>query len=389
MTRLRRTGLVWHERFMWHDTGSAFGVLNTGLRPFAGRRQPGPHAEHPETKRRLKNLLDALDVTPRLTAIAPFEASDAVLLRYHSQGHLDRVAAASAGFGADVGDSAPVGPGSDAIARLAVGGTIAGLEAVVTGAVDNAYVLARPPGHHAEPDEGMGFCLYGNIALAVMDARARGLARRIAVVDWDVHHGNGTERAFEDEPEVLTISLHQDGLYPFDRGHLADVGTGAGAGTNINVPLPPGCGGGAWLDAMDRVVLPALLAFRPELIVVACGFDGSYFDPLSHQMLLSCHYRAFAERMIATADALCGGRLLLCHEGGYSDFYVPFCGLAVIDALRGVAEHDSADVDDPYLETRDQPWQALQPHQRAVVDAAVAGPLTALRAQLERSASSE
>ena len=377
--RLRRTGLVWHERYMWHDTGSAFGPINTGIAPFAGRQQPGLHSENAETKRRLKNQLDALGITETLTPIAPFRASDAQLLRFHTQRHLDRVAEASAsGFGADIGDSAPVGPGSDDIARLAVGGAIAAMEAVVTGAVDNAYVLSRPPGHHAEADEGMGFCLYNNVALGIMDLIDRGLVSRVAVVDWDVHHGNGTESAFYGRDDVLTVSLHQDMLYPFDRGSLDAMGEGPGEGFNVNVPLPPGCGGGAWLAALDRVALPALLAFRPELIVVACGYDACYYDPLSHQMLLSPHYRAMTERVQTAAEALCGGRLVVCHEGGYSDFYVPFCGVAVIDALRGT----ETDLFDPLAGGAiDQPWQALQPHQEVLLDAAVAGPLARLRAR--------
>jgi acetoin utilization deacetylase AcuC-like enzyme len=377
MFRPRRTGFVWHERYMWHDTGAAFGVINTGIRPFRGVFQPGVHAENAETKRRLKNLMDARGVTETLVPLAPFEVGDDVLVRFHTPDYVRRVGAASAGFGGDLGDSAPAGPGTDAIARLAVGGAITALEAVASRAVDNAYVLSRPPGHHAERDQGRGFCLYGNVALAVLDALDRGLAERVAIVDWDVHHGNGTQQAFAEDPRVLTVSLHQDQLYPFDTGALAECGTGAGHGFDVNVPLPPGCGGGAWLAALDRVALPALLAFRPDLIVVACGYDGSYFDPLSHQMLLSSHYAAMAGRMVDAADTLCGGRLLVCHEGGYSDFYVPICGMAVIDALRGA----SSEIDDPYLETQDLPWQALQPHQEAILDAAVAGPLALLRSR--------
>ena len=376
--RLRRTGFVWHERFMWHDTGAAMGEVNTGVGPFRGRFQPGVHIEHPDTKRRLKNLLDARGVTDELVPIAPFEVDDETLLRFHTRDHVDRVGALSRGFGGDAGDSAPVGPGSDAIARLAVGGAIRALDAVMAGQVDNAYVLSRPPGHHAVRDQGMGFCLYGNIALAILDALERGVVERVAVVDWDVHHGNGTEQAFLERDDVLTISVHQDMLYPFDTGSFADCGTGAGEGFNVNVPLPPGSGGGAWLAAMDRVVLPALLKFRPDLIVVACGFDGCFFDPLSHQMLLSNHYAEMMARVRDAADALCGGRILCCHEGGYSDFYVPLCGLAVIDVLRA-GPPDATDLWDPYRELADLPWQALQPHQEAMIQAAVDGPLALLR----------
>jgi acetoin utilization deacetylase AcuC-like enzyme len=375
-TPTRRTGFVWHERFMWHDTGSAFGALNTGTRPFPGQFQPGLHVENAETKRRLKNLLDALGVTDQLLRIDPFEVDDRILLRFHSEAHLDRMARASAGFGGEVGDSAPVGPGSDAIARLAVGGAINALRAVVTGAVDNAYVLSRPPGHHAERDRGRGFCLYGNIALAIMELIASGAVRRVAVVDWDVHHGNGTEQAFHERDDVLTISIHQDQLYPFDTGQVDDCGAGDGEGFNINVPLPPGSGAGAWLAALDQVALPALEAFEPELIVVACGYDASYFDPLSHMLLLSSHYREMTQRLLDASERLCGGRLVACHEGGYSDFYVPLCGVTVLDTLRG---QDSG-LRDPYLAPAQHRWQALQPHQAAAIRQAVDGPLARLRA---------
>ncbi|MEM1435839.1 MAG: class II histone deacetylase, partial [Pseudomonadota bacterium] len=272
------------------------------------------------------------------------------------------------------GDSAPFGPGSFELACRAAGACVAGAHAVMGGQVDNAYVLTRPPGHHAERDQGRGFCLFGNIALAILDLLAHGKAERVAVVDWDVHHGNGTEQAFYNRADVLTISLHEDRLYPAESGALEDNGAGAGAGFNINVPLPPGSGAGAYTAALERVVVPAFEAFRPDLIVIACGFDSSHFDPMGHMLLLSPHYAAFTTRLLGLADALCGGRVLCCHEGGYSESYVPFCGVATIDTLRGA---DSG-VRDRYAEGSDFVWQALQPHQSAVVDAAVAGPLATL-----------
>lgn len=363
------TGFVWNERCMWHDPGPVAGVT-----PASGAFQPGLFVENAETKRRLKNLLDAYEVTPQLTSLAAEPVSDETLLRFHTAPYLARLAELSQGVGGDAGETALVGPGSDAIARLSAGGVCAAVGAVLRGEVDNAYSLCRPPGHHAERDKGRGFCLFNNIGVAILEARDLGLVDRVAVVDWDVHHGNGTQQAFYESADVLTISLHQEMLYPVNLGTLAEQGEGAGLGFNINVPLPAGCGGGAYEHAMVQVVAPALRAFNPDLIVVACGYDAAYFDPLSHMLLISSHFRAMTQKIMGLADELCDGRLAFSHEGGYSEFYVPFCGAAVIETLAGI---NSAIVD-PYAGTAGVENQALKPHQQAAVDEAVRGPLAQL-----------
>jgi len=281
------------------------------------------------------------------------------------------VQALSDAQGGDAGDAALVGPGSAEIARLAVGGCVAAVQQVLSGQHNNAYVLARPPGHHAERDKGRGFCIFGNVALGILEAQAQGLVGRVAVVDWDVHHGNGTQQAFYESSDVLTISLHQEMLYPVNMGKLDEQGEAAGLGYNLNVPLPAGSGGGAYLAAMDEVVLPALHAFKPELIVVACGFDACYFDPLSHMLLVANHFRAMTQRIVQAAHELCSGRVVASHEGGYCDFYVPFCGVAVIETLAGI----TAGVQDPYAGTEFVANQDLMPHQREAINAVVNGPL--------------
>ena len=189
------TGFVWHERCMWHDPGPVAGVS-----PAAGAFQPGLFVENAETKRRLKNLLDAYEVTPQLQPLDVEAASDEMLLRFHTRPYLDRVRELSEGVGGDAGETALVGPGSDGIARLAAGGVYSAISAVLKAEVSNAYSLCRPPGHHAERDRGRGFCLYNNIGVAILEAKARGLVDRVAVVDWDVHHGNGTQQAFYESP---------------------------------------------------------------------------------------------------------------------------------------------------------------------------------------------
>lgn len=356
---------------MWHFNGAAAGTY-----PVRGDLQPGVHLENAETKRKLKNLLDAYDVTPRLHPIAFTEATDADLLRFHTSQYIAKVQDMNE-RGGDAGEYAPVGPGSADIARLGVGGTTAAITAVANGEVDNAYALVRPPGHHAERDQGRGFCIFNNIGLGVLSALDAGLVDRVAVVDWDVHHGNGTQQAFYDSADVLTISVHQDMLYPSDLGQAEEMGQAAGEGFNINVPLPAGSGGEAYLAAMDQVVLPALYAFKPSMVVVACGFDASYFDPLSHMLLLANHFRQFTQKIMAAADELCGGRLVLNHEGGYSDFYVPLCGMAVIEQLSGI----TTPVRDPYAATEYVANQALMPHQQDYINRAHNGPLTALLAR--------
>ena len=356
------TGFVHHEIYLWHDTRSAGLWL-----PAGGMMQPEPHAENPDSKRRLRNLLEVSGLLDSLTPIAARPATEEQVLRFHTPDYIARIEAMSAEDGGDAGMSTPFGPGSYEIALMSAGGVIAALDAVVGGRVDNAYALVRPPGHHAEADMGKGFCLLGNAVIAIKHAMATHGIERVATVDWDVHHGNGTEHAFYDDANVLTISIHQDNCFPPDSGALGDTGAGAGAGYNINVPLPPGSGREAYLTAFERVVEPALRAFKPELIVVPSGFDGSAYDPLGRMMVSSETYRRMARTVLGLARELCGGRLVLCHEGGYSTAYVPFCGLAVIEELSG----GNSGVEDPYLAAIEgMGGHALYPHQAAVIDQA-------------------
>jgi acetoin utilization deacetylase AcuC-like enzyme len=356
----RSTGFTWDERFMWWDTGHAGGFL-----PAGGWIEPDEHVENPRTKRRLKNLLDAAGVTPQLTSLPVREATREELERVHTPEYLDRVKALSDDRGGDAGELTPFGPGGYEIAALGAGSVIEAAEAVLNRQVENAYTLNRPPGHHAEADLGRGFCMFSNIAVVAAHVRAVHGIERVAVVDWDVHHGNGTQKIFYDEPGVLTISLHQDSYYPHDSGAADERGTGAGLGYNLNFPLPPGTGVGGYDYAFDAAVIPALREYRPELIIVGCGFDGSALDPLGRQMLHSEGYRGLTRRMVDVANEVADGRLLVVHEGGYSAGYVPFAGLAVMEALSGI----ESGVDDPFLDFLAAiGGQEVQPHQKALVD---------------------
>lgn len=293
-------------------------------------------------------------------------ASETDLLRVHEPHYLTRFKYLSDHGGGLLGDEAPLGPGSYEIATLSAGLACAAVEAVLNGECDQTYVLSRPPGHHCLPDASMGFCFLANIPIAIEHAKAIQGVGKVAVIDWDVHHGNGTQHIYYQRDDVLTISLHQDGCFPAGYGGEMDTGCGEGAGANINIPLMAGAGNEAWLYAMDRIVLPALALFQPDLIVVACGYDASAIDPLGRMLLHSESYRSMTRKVQQAARALCSGRLVMVHEGGYSEAYVPFCGLAVMEQLSGI----KTNITDPLLAFIDQqqPRDTFNHVQYALID---------------------
>lgn len=355
------TGWNFHELYLWHDNGNAALFYQPGLTV-----EPGDHAENAATKRRFRNLVEVSGLSEKLVPVRSEPIAEDDLALFHDRDYIRRIREGSAGFG-DRGYSTPYGQGSYEIACLAAGGVSALMDAVLKGEVDNGYALVRPPGHHAERDKGRGFCLFGNVPVAILKNRNRHGFGRVASIDWDVHHGNGTQAAFYSDPSVLTVSIHQEGLYPTDSGWLDERGEGAGEGYNLNVPLPAGCGHAAYIAVFEQVVLPALRRYRPDLIVVPSGFDASAADPLGRMMLHSGTYREMTRMLKQAAAELCGGRLMMTHEGGYSAAYVPYCGLAVLEELSGVRTQ----IDDPFLATfAAYAGQELRPHQQQAIDKA-------------------
>ncbi len=323
-------GLVYDDRYLQHNPGAA-------LLPGSGRPYPFvDHLLHPSNHllvARVKHLLDLTGLARRFTRIDARPATDDDLLAYHTAAYLARVAALSDGAGGDTGDRAPIGPGGDAIARLAAGGVLAAVDAVMGGVVDRAFALVRPPGHHAMADHGMGYCVYNNVVVAAHHARRRWGLERVLVVDWDVHHGNGTQDAFYTDPHVLFISLHQDNLYPQGWGSVEQVGHGPGSGFTVNVPLPAGTGNHGYAAAFAQVVAPIARQFQPQFVLVSAGQDGSNADPEGRMCLTTDGYRAMTTALRAVADDCCDGRLALLQEGGYAEFYAPYCTLAILEAL--------------------------------------------------------
>lgn len=361
----RQTGFFYDELCMWHDPGNRgmFDAMGLYFQPFITY-------ENPETKRRIRNLLEVSGVSKELACQSALPATETDLLRVHSAAYIERLAHDSkqgpgdAGAPNNLGDGAPYSKGAYDIAKLSAGLTKSAVEKVLKGELKNAYVLSRPPGHHAKRDGGCGFCLLGNIPIAIESARAQSLVSKVAVIDWDVHHGNGTQEAFYDDHEVLTISIHHENNFPLNSGASSERGVGKGQGYNLNIPLPAGSGIGAYMATLDQLVIPALERFQPDLIIIACGYDAAALDPLGPMILDSEAYREMMQKVMDAAATLCEDKVVVVHEGGYSETYVPICALALIEALSS----QSSPVHD-YVGGEIRAWgqQMLMSHQQALL----------------------
>ena len=284
------------------------------------RNHRGPQG-HPERPERLVAVSEAIDaVRERVESLPAREASDEELLRVHGRAHLDAIAAAVALANERPGQldaDTYVSPESLAVARLAAGGAIDLCRAVARGDVHSGLAAVRPPGHHAEADRAMGFCLFNNVAIAARALQAEDGVDKVLIVDWDVHHGNGTQHFFEGDPSVLYFSTHQFPYYP-GTGSFGEVGTGRGEGSTVNVPMPAGCGDAEYLGVLQRILAPVAFAFAPDAILVSAGFDAHRDDPLAAMEISATGYLAMATFVRALAEDLCGGRLAFVLEGGYS-----------------------------------------------------------------------
>jgi acetoin utilization deacetylase AcuC-like enzyme len=281
------------------------------------REHRGPDG-HPERPERLDAVHAAIaPCEARIERIPARPASPDEILRVHSRAHLDLVAQAARQAPRQLDPDTYVSPASLEVALLAAGAAIDLARRVAAGRATTGLAAVRPPGHHAEATRAMGFCLFNNVAIAARALQSEDRVERILILDWDVHHGNGTQHCFEDDPTVLYLSTHQFPYYP-GSGAASEVGSGAGAGFTVNVPMPAGCGDPEYLGVFQRVIAPVARAFRPELMLVSCGFDAHASDPLAQMQVTREGFRGMTSLARALADDLCEGRLALVLEGGYS-----------------------------------------------------------------------
>ena len=274
---------------------------------------------HPERVDRLRAILRGLElsgISQESRLISPDLATVDQIARIHSISHIASVERQVRNGGGYLDADTVVSPGSYQASLRAAGGAIAAMRSVVQGTSRHAFALGRPPGHHARPNTAMGFCLFNNVAIAAREAQAALGIERVAIIDIDVHHGNGTQESFEDDPTVLFISTHQFPFYP-GGGSMHEIGVGAGRGQTINVPLPRGSGDEVYQAAVERVVVPALYRFRPELILVSVGYDAHWSDPLAEMRLSIAGYATIIALLAEAANDLCESRLALVLEGGY------------------------------------------------------------------------
>ena len=333
-----RTGFVFDEHFLAHDTGVQTTVCT---RTGSFEVSPEPHPSSLYITRRIKGFLDGSGLTAMMWPIQARAATEDELAVYHTREYIAGIRAHASGGPAqgswgEVEDATVINPGSFEAALYAAGGAMNAVSAVMKGEVANAYALLRPPDHHATRNRAMGFCIFNNSVIAAHHARNAYGLERILIVDWDAHHGNGTQDAFYSDPGVLFISLHQQNWYPKLSGELEQVGIGPGAGYTVNVPLPAGTGDRGYRAAFEQIVVPIGLQYRPQLVIITAGQDANWLEPLSEMMVTMAGFREMSELMVSLVEEVCDGRLVLLQAGGYSTAYVPYCTVAAVEPLLGV-----------------------------------------------------
>ena len=298
--------------------------------------------DQPEGPDRIRNTVSALRNGPLsdlLEWATPSPATDQDILTFHTQAHLDRLKEANA-KGDYLSASTYLEKGGMRFIYLSAGAAMSAIRHITQGHGKLSYAIGRPPNHHAQPDHADGYCFVNGIAMAVLEAKTAGY-EKIAVVDWDVHHGNGTQAGFYHRDDVLTISMHMDhgswGKTHPETGAVDETGSGPGEGFNLNLPLPFGSGNQLYTKVFEHCVVPALEQFRPDLIIVSNGQDANQFDPNGRQMVTMNGFHQMATQLRQSADKLCDGKIMMTQEGGYNPTYAPLCAYAVAAGIMSQA----------------------------------------------------
>ncbi len=317
-----KVGVVYSPVYLEHDTG-----------------------QHPENARRLQAIISHIkgDGTwQKLVPIEPRPATTGELSLVHEERHIGHIREVAEKGGGWLDSDTVMSPGSYTAALYAAGGVIRATEAVMAGEVGSAFALVRPPGHHATPGQAMGFCLFNNVAVAAKYALNNYGLGRLLIIDFDVHHGNGTQAAFYDDPRVLYVSTHQSFLYP-GTGGIDEAGGGAARGTTVNIPLPAGCGDGEYQEVFGQVIVPVVGRFKPQLILVSAGYDAHWADELAMMRLSITGFAQIVRVIKQMADELCYERLIFSLEGGYNLTALSASVKATLDVLLGSTD----DIEDP------------------------------------------
>jgi len=292
---INKIGIAYDPSFLVHETG------------------PG----HPESPERISFMGDFLEKSPHLGRVEIKTAGREDLLLIHDTDYIDKIMSMTVTDIEMLDPDTAVSPGSRGAALKAVGAVIAGVDNVIDKIYVKVFCAVRPPGHHAEKDKAMGFCLFNNVAVGAKHALVRKGLNRIAIIDWDVHHGNGSQNAFYNSDQVLYISLHQFPFYP-GTGSTLETGEGAGRGFTINIPMSPGAGDDDYSQAFESTIIPAVDSFKPELILISAGFDAHQADHLAHINLTTGFFGKMTSMAVDMANRYCQGRIVSVLEGGYN-----------------------------------------------------------------------
>jgi len=334
---MHKTGIVRDSRYLEHVTS-----------PY-----------HPENHQRLEviyRMLDREDMAGKFTEIPPRFATGEEIKLVHTADYVSRVAATADIPHSMLDPDTHTSPKSYDAARLAVGGLLESIDRVMDSGIDNGFAFVRPPGHHAESNRGMGFCLFNNIAIGARYAIQRYSLDRVLIADWDLHHGNGTQNAFYNDPRVLYFSTHQFPYYP-GSGDLNETGSGEGVGFTVNVPLSGGQGDGDYLQIFERILIPISRQFKPQLILVSAGFDIYFQDPLGAMKVTPAGFARLTRSLLKAANESCEGKLIFILEGGYHLAGLEESAKAVLNELRGEClvpegETDKKDGESKYTDSQ-------------------------------------
>ncbi len=309
--------------------------------PIYLKHDTGQHVENGGRLEAVISLLDQSELTKQLVPVKPRAASIEELSAVHDKRYISYVLDVAQRGGGWLDPDTVMSADSYEAAVYAAGGAITATEAVISGEVASAFALVRPPGHHASSRQAKGFCLFNNLAIATRYALAKHNLERIAVIDFDVHHGNGTQEVFYDSPEVLYVSTHEYPFYP-GTGGVDETGSGAARGTKVNIPLPAGCGDDEYLLVFEQIIAPVVRRFKPQLIMVSAGYDSHWADGLALMQVTVTGFAQMVKTIRGLAEELCRGRIVNCLEGGYHLQALAYSVKATFDLLLGRSE-----IDDP------------------------------------------